>query len=146
MQEIINNNSGLVDTNLIHKNILTEKQLTLLDNTIKNELIKRGYFVSYTLNEVSNNRGDNRISLTSDSFNTTPVIFKSLELNAFNSSVKKTTHAELFTSDKHDIDLTTVWVTINVTAKYFNGGSNGFNLFDLHCVFYKDNMDILKMK
>jgi hypothetical protein len=119
------------------KKLLSDKQIKLVKEYLKDELTKKGFHTNFNIKEVEG-RNNNILELTLDKFNTTPVIFKSLELINFGSGVIKSTHAKEFDSDKTDVELIKVWISVNAKAEYFNGGSNSFPIFSVSGLFYDD--------
>jgi hypothetical protein len=117
------------------KKLLSDKQIEMVKEYLKDELTKRGFHTNFNIKEVEG-RNYNTLELTSDKFNTIPVIFKSLELINFGSGVIKSTHAKEFDSDKTDVELIKVWVSVNAKAEYFNGASNCFTIFSVSGIFY----------
>jgi len=104
-------------------NLLSKTVLEQIKDEIGDALLKRGYNAPFTLTEFTD-RKDVRLELRSEPFQTVPVIFKSLVLTQFGTSVKQVPNHEHIYS---------VWISVSVHWKHFGGGTNGTTLFDYCC-------------
>jgi hypothetical protein len=95
-----------------------KEQLEQIQNFIQDELLKRGFQAPIIeIKEIE----DKRIEFHTANFQTTPVLFKSLQISNFNSS---------FSTEKvNNMTLDTFWIRVSVRYEHFNGGSNGVDLF-----------------
>lgn len=104
--------------------ILDKDVLAEIQGHIQTELTRRGYHAPVTLTQ----EGDkNRLYLTSEPFQTTPVIFRELRISEFGATARK----ETVEKDKDEV--TAVYIGVNVRWKHFDGGENGTRLFTFTC-------------
>tara|TARA_R110000851_G_C12632111_1_gene517949 strand:- start:48 stop:407 length:360 start_codon:yes stop_codon:yes gene_type:complete len=108
------------------KLITTQEQREQIKKHIQTELLKRGFTAKITrLEEVKC-----RLEFETEKFQTTPVIFESIFISNFSSSITKKTN-----EDKN-IHFHRVWIQVNVVYNHFDSGANTCNLFtfygDLH--------------
>lgn len=102
----------------------TQKQRDEIQEFIQVELLKRGFHAKITsFKEAEGRNGKNYLEFQTETFQTTPVIFKSVRINNFSSSI----------SDVIDKMFRRVWVQVHVSYEHFDRGSNGCCLFDLFC-------------
>ena len=114
------------------KLLLTTGQINSLKNFVQDELLKRGFTAKITTFEEIISRGSHYINFETESFQTVPVIFKSLKVASFSTSVSQ---AVLENESGVTYTKTNVWITISTRTKSFDGGSNGTNLFQFNCAF-----------
>lgn len=122
--------------------ITTKEQLNSLKEFLQVELLKRGFnvFVEH-IKENPSYEEISRIDFQTTSFQTTPVLFKELHVNSFNSSVME---QEKINEEKGlSSTLIHIWLSIYVSYKLFGGGSNGFKLMDVKVVFFKEESQIV---
>lgn len=112
---------------------LSDETLKEIQNEIETALIKRGFNVPITLVQSINRDGYLRIELSSEDFQTQPVIFRALRLQHFGGSVRATQEA---------VNIFNIWLPVNVFWESFSGGSNGTELFTFHCQIKKDREGI----
>lgn len=118
--------------------ILLPAQLDTVKKVIQTELLKRGYLAKIIDHrEVQNARGDHFISLKTESFQTVPVMFQTLTIEAFNSRVEI---GEGVRANGDPFVESRVWVTIHVDYELFGGGRNGVKLFDVRMSFFEDTI------
>lgn len=104
----------------------TEVTINITDTVIKkvetfltDELLKRGFTAPIT---VGYNEDREALTLTSQPFQTVPVIFKSINIAHFNSAIS-------YKKDENGEHLH-VWMPIHVDYRHFDGGTNGARLFE----------------
>lgn len=96
---------------------------------IEDELAKRGYHAPLTRFEVasmSNNNKREVLKITSEDFNTIPVLFKRLYVYNFSGSIKV------------EGNLTKLWIPVHVGWENFNGGHNATSLFTAYATCVTD--------
>lgn len=112
------------------KNLLSEENLKSIKETIRVELLKRGFTASIVKLEENVSKYNKRsIDLQTEEFQTTPVLFKRIVIHSFSSNVsiesKKNLNPVLAGDYIH------VWISVNVSYINFDGGKNGSELFDI---------------
>lgn len=110
----------------------TEKQWNEIKDFIQDELLKRGIHAKIIKCGLKEIRGNQYPDLETEEFQTTPVIFKSLKVGSFNSSMTE--------EKEEDTPYTYIWMRINYLYTHFGGGSNGCDLFDFSCKVIKDGI------
>ena len=106
---------------------LSEKAVNTIKDLLQVELLKRGILAPICrIEEVTSRSGSSYISFNTEEFQTTPVVFKSLIVENFNSWIRNVEGGYV--------------VTINVHYSYehFGGGSNGCSLFNFQCNISED--------
>lgn len=88
---------------------------------VSDELAKRGFHAAISLKQETYRNGSQGFKIQSTDFQTTPVIFKNIQLTAFNANLKQ------------DGANYRVWIAVHVSYEHFGGGSNGCKLFDFTC-------------
>ena len=106
------------------ESITTLEQRTQIKETIQLELLKRGFVAPIISFEELEGRSGNRLEFHTESFQTTPVIFQSIQVNNFSSSVT-------INKDEDGKETRRFWISVNVSYTHFGGGSNGCKLFDI---------------
>lgn len=104
------------------ENITTELQRNQIKDFIQTELLKRGFLAKIVRFEEVSGRYEPRLEFETESFQTTPVIFKSIKVENFSSSITK----------EEGVDgsiLYRIWISVHVSYETFEGGSNGTKLF-----------------
>jgi hypothetical protein len=96
------------------------------------ELIKRGFNVTLISESKAYRDGTPYIEITSAPFNTTPVLFQEIRIDA-NIGYK----AEEFGFS--------VGGRVSVAYKHFGGGSNGCELFRFNCIVGRDNEQVYRI-
>ena len=108
---------------------LSVESLKQIKDKIQIELLKRGFMATIKLELDSKN---NNIRVLSESFQTTPVIFKSIVIDNFGGSI---------TEKKENLNNSfEVWVPIHISYEHFDMGSNGCSLFSFSCTVVGDNV------
>jgi hypothetical protein len=108
---------------------LSEKAIALIAEHLQTELLKRGILAPITKIEEEESRpGKTHISFETEEFQTTPVIFKSLKVENFNSWIEEVDGGFQIGIDVH------------YSYKHFGGGSNGCSLFKFRCMVSEDGM------
>jgi hypothetical protein len=119
------------------KNLTTVEQRKAIQELIQDELLKRGFTAPIkTFEETECRRSGNRLEFETENFQTTPVIFKEIVVNDFNTSLSQETKKN--SSDQEYLE-TNFWMTIHVSYRHFDGGTNGCNLFQISGKFFNDN-------
>jgi len=115
-------------TNNLPKDIIKE-----IETSINNELIKRGYPTVVATQDTTETRYP-KIDIVSEKFNTTPVIFKEIQVDNFGGSITERVE-KIVNQDKEGIDFIRevdtigIWIPVHVSYSHFDGGSNGTSLF-----------------
>jgi hypothetical protein len=125
--------------------LLSEKQIQSLKNVVQDELTKRGFHVKIDLKEEEKKSGEYGVTLTSEDFQTTPVLFKKLNIQDFGSSVREIPHKEEYGGDKEDL-IIKVWISVNIRLKTFDGGWNFTSLFNFQGVCFGEDDRIYSVK
>lgn len=108
-------------------NQLSEKAVSTIKDLLQTELLKRGILAPICrIEEVEGRVGSSYISFETEEFQTTPVIFKSLKVENFNSWIVKAEGSIAVT------------ITVHYSYQHFGGGSNGCSLFDFYCKVSED--------
>jgi hypothetical protein len=111
------------------KNLLSEKAVSTIKDLLQTELLKRGILAPIKrIEEVESRSGSNYISFNTEKFQTTPVIFKSLVVENFNSWIKKVEGGYEVT------------ISVHYSYEHFDGGSNGCSLFNFQCNVSEESM------
>ena len=117
------------------KNLLSEKAINTIKDLLQIELLKRGILAPINRIEEEEGRSGNRfISFNTEKFQTTPVIFKSVVVENFNSWIKKVEGGYL------------VVINVHCSYEHFDGGSNGCSLFNFQCNVSEDGMYVGDVK
>jgi hypothetical protein len=95
-----------------------EKFCDCLLKFIQTELTKRGFHVKFKTFEIRKNK----IFFESESFQTSPVLFKEIRIKNFASGIS-------VKEDMENSKIKTFWVMVNVEYNHFDYGSNGCNIF-----------------
>lgn len=109
---------------------ITQLALDTIKETIKIELLKRGFLAPI---EVSVEQGNYpAIKVKSESFQTTPVIFKNVWISNFGGSVKNETITRRKHNDEqYEAQIARFWIDVHVGYEHFDLGSNGCKLFGI---------------
>lgn len=111
------------------KKRLSEKAVNSIKDLLQVELLKRGILAPICrIEEVESRSGNSYISFNTEKFQTTPVIFKSLMVENFNSWISKVEGGYVVTIDVH------------YSYEHFGGGSNGCSLFNFQCNVSEDGI------
>jgi hypothetical protein len=103
--------------------ISTETQRQEIKKFIQEQLLRRGVSAPITtLKEAIARNGDSHFKLTTECFQTTPVIFKSIKIEEFGSFIWK---HELHEGYHH------FSIRVHIRYELFDGGSNGTNFFNM---------------
>jgi ribosomal protein S8 len=105
---------------------------------IAKQLLKRGFTASITLGGVKQGRENElRLKLTSEPFNTVPVIMEEIKISDFGSGIY---------ADKDDPSWLHVWVRVSVAYKHFDGGTNGTSLFNFSVKIHETRPDLFMIQ
>ena len=125
---------------------LSQTVLSELQETVRIELLKRGHLAKIErFEEIEGRNNETRISFNTESFQTTPVIFKSLQINEFSSSISEETQSHDVSGTPTDFTVIKVNLSVNISFENFNGGTNGTEIFTLHAECGKDGNDVLRV-
>ena len=114
----------------------TSSQRNSIQEKIQIELLKRGFTAQIVnFEEVSGRGNDTRLEFNTTSFQTVPVIFKEIIVCNFSSSLVE----EQITNENGIFNTVRVWLSVHVSYKSFEGGSNGNKLFDFTCGLVGDS-------
>lgn len=110
---------------------MTDEQINALTEIVGDELLKRGFQVKLTTSVLS----DGRIKIVSDNFQTTPVLYKRIYIEA---------KGKIKSEDKkdslgRDVVRNEVCLALHARVELFSGGSNGIDLFYLNLVWFNDD-------
>lgn len=108
---------------------LSETTIESIRSHIQTELTKRGFHAPVKLEGHTHHRAGYMLKLTSEPFQTAPVIFKEIRIGDFGSWVKQ---------DEEHTQRLLVSIRVNAAYEHFTGGSNGCELFTLRCVVRTD--------
>lgn len=106
---------------------LSNEQINSIRNFIQTELTKRGYHTPITVRETASKNDSNRIELTSGYFQTTPVIFKTLQIRNFSTHVTEV--------EKDEAVEIYMFIGVNICWESFGGGTNNTELFSVKFAF-----------
>lgn len=105
----------------------------LIKDKIQKALLKRGIIVDLSVSFETNKHDKKIINVSSSKFQTYPVLFKSIEICDFGSSVK------FFADDENEkVKFAKFWIAVNIGYTHFDMGSNGCKLFDINGEFTLD--------
>jgi hypothetical protein len=121
-------------------NYLNDKQLKAIKEIITDELLKRGFIAPFESFEetIDDRSGKHRLFIQSEKFQTVPVLFKEIRVEAFSSSVSM----EVVDSGPEGDSKCAIksWsASIHVDYKHFDGGTNGSRLFGISGKFYDED-------
>lgn len=116
--------------------MITDEQLNAITEIVSDELLKRGFQVKLTTNVLP----DGRMKIMSNNFQTTPVLYKKIYIEA---------KGKIKSEDKKDslgrgIVRHEVCLALHARVELFSGGSNGIDLFYLNLVWL-NNDDRIKV-
>ena len=105
------------------------KPLERIKRFIEDELTKRGFHVSIEVFELIDMRNstDKVLKIRTSTFQTTPCLFKELQVYNFGGTVKQ------------DGDRCKLWIPVNVGWESFRGGSNSTDLFTVKAEYLIDD-------
>lgn len=107
-----------------------EKLVAHIKQILSDELLKRGFTAPITvLEERVNHRGEVSLIMETESFNTVPVLFRTIKVASFSSSINETPYL------RDGEDVLSIWMQINVFWKHFDIGQNESNLFTFKAEF-----------
>lgn len=120
--------------------ICTPDVLEAIRTAIGIELLKRGFTAPITLGlknaRPADDSGEWYITLESEPFQTTPVLFREIQVQHFSSTLRQDTSPEANEArTERGWDSWKVWISVNARWEVFSGGSNGTTLFDFTCLF-----------
>lgn len=120
--------------------LISKNHIAKIKSAIQTELLKRGFLtpINIVLNEKHK-----LLEIHSESFQTVPVIFKSIKINNFGGSiivrdVMVNDTLPKYVSLDNEIEVETeqelqIWIPVHVSYKHFDGGQNGCSLFNFTC-------------
>jgi hypothetical protein len=114
---------------------LATATITNIHLAIRDELLKRGFLAKTVIDEKTNRHGDYRLELSSEAFQTVPVLMKEIRING---DITLRQNAE----NDNVID---IGGRVGVRYDHFTGGSNGCELFSIFCKIRKDREDIYEV-
>jgi len=114
---------------------LATDTITNIHAAITTELLKRGFTAKVVVDEKTSRHGDYRLELTSEMFQTVPVIMKEIRING----------EITFRQDEENENVIHVGCRVGVRYEHFTGGSNGCALFSFFCRIRKDREDIYEV-
>lgn len=100
-----------------------------ISESITNALLQRGFTAPLTFTQSVNGNKQPCIEVESTPFQTVPVIFKSIKIDTFGTSIQPLTDENKAVVP----DTLFVWVSVHVSYVHFGNGSNGCSLFDYTC-------------
>jgi len=115
--------------------LISENHMDKIKSAIQTELLKRGFLTP--INIVFNEKRK-LLEIHSESFQTVPVIFKSIKIDNFGGSIIIDNTLPKYVSSNNEIEVETeqelqIWIPIHVSYKHFDGGQNGCSLFNFTC-------------
>lgn len=102
---------------------MRQEVINKIQQRLSDELLKRGFHAPITVTEQQRKDGQSYLSVSSEPFNTTPVLFRSLTITDFGSRITKSEDGR---SGK-------VWIGVWASFTTFAGGGNYVDLFHLTC-------------
>lgn len=127
-----------------NQKLLSEGNLKFIKEVIQLELLKRGITAPIVIIEETINNNRHRIELETSEFQTTPVIFKTLKIIGWNTSVEIKPKSELKPDAIGNYIL--VWIPIYYTYTHFGVGSNSTEIFTLLFNVFGSNNDDVRLK
>ena len=122
------------------KNYLSARNIEDIKELIQLELLKRGITAPITTLEevIPSNGNEHKLRLSTAEFQTTPVLFKTLKMAEFSSSVTKIDPLK----EEADTKRSYVFASISIHYSYshFDGGSNSCRAFGLVFKVYGPDM------
>lgn len=112
--------------------MMTNEQLNSLIETVSDELLKRGFKVKLNIQKIL---PDGKIKIVSDDFQTTPVLYKRIYIEAAGQIKSE----EQKNSLGKDIVRHSISFALYAKVESFSGGSNGINLFPLTLVCFNND-------
>lgn len=109
------------------KNTITElspKTLDVIAESIQTALQRRGFHAAIKLATSIGRDGRLRFDLTSDPFQTVPVLYKTISLINFGGSV---------TQNKDNEKILDVWLPVSATYDHFDGSGNSCEVMTYFC-------------
>jgi len=103
---------------------LSEKVVKEIQNLIKVALVKRGFHAEF----IKFCEEDGRIVFETETFQTVPVIFETIKIENFSSSVWH----------KSGDDYGRVSIDVHCRYTHFDGGNNGATIFEFYCEYGND--------
>lgn len=126
---------------LLMSKLISEKDI--IKEFISNELCKRGFHAKIETFDIVKDR----IQFETENFQTTPVIFKEINIGNFGGGIGRGT---LYTiTGKGEVvtdDVLNVWIPVHVSYTHFDGGTNGSNLFQVNVYVDKWGVNTHNMK
>lgn len=120
--------------------LISKNHIAKIKSSIQTELLKRGFFTPISL---SYNDKYNHLVISSEKFQTVPVIFKSIQIDNFGGSIKVldvvipnqplNVIAEYNSREVETEQELQIWIPVHVSYKHFDGGQNGCSLFNFTC-------------
>ena len=114
-------------------NILTDAQIEEIKRIAKRELTKRGIHAAFEVfEETISNRGSHFFNVHTEEFQTVPVLFESIRIEASSNSISKG-KVEL---NGETFEVSNFWLTLSARYNNFSGGSNGVSVIEMSGSFY----------
>jgi hypothetical protein len=98
---------------------------------IQTELLKRGFTAPLSAKEKGTGERGYHFDITSQPFNTVPVIMKEI-----------TIEARVWVSESDRKNILNVGTRVDVRYSHFSGGTNGTELFTFYCLIRNDRDEI----
>lgn len=114
---------------------LATATITNIHLAIRDELLKRGFLATTAITEKTNRHGDYWLELSSEAFQTVPVIMKEICING---DIK-------IQQDTDNENLLNIGCIVGIAYNHFTGGSNGTGLFKFFCKIRKDREDVYEV-
>ena len=116
--------------------LTTLDQRKQLQEVLQTELLKRGFLAPIKeVVESEGRRGGNYLEFETENFQTTPVIFKQINVANFNSTLRE----EFVENENGKFRVLRFWMTISARYTNFDGGTNGSNIFAISGEFFGTN-------
>lgn len=113
--------------------------LDAISDRIHTELVKRGFHTPITVTpELNRHKTALTLKITSEPFQTTPVLFKSVEIISFGSGVAKRE------GDREG--MLRIYISVHVAWTSFSGGTNATELFTFTCCTSEEGDDIFNVQ
>lgn len=118
---------------LTTKEPISQTIMDLIQGRIKDELTKRGFTAPIRLTQQLDRRGEVKLVLGSQPFQTVPVLFREIRIADFGTS---------WTPDTVKVGAMFFSIRVHAMYDHFSGGSNGCELFTIQGNAHPDHDDI----
>lgn len=114
---------------------LTTATIENITRAVQTELLKRGFTARLSVERKETRSGQPYLEITSEPFNTVPVIMESIAISG----------TLYITQSVENAKMTEIGGQVGVQYSHFSGGTNGTELFSWSCAVFEGNDSIFKM-